>query len=277
MGSLDGKIAIITGGTSGIGARTVEVFAEAGATVVIAGRRQAEGDAIAARLGAGVSFFRTDMTDEAQVKALFDHAMGRHGRIDCLFNNAGGGGPRSAGIADLDMAAFDANIGINLRSAIVGMKYAAQVMQPQRSGSIINTASLGGLRVGYAPMPYSTAKAGLIHATRWVANELGPYNVRVNSISPGGIVTGIFGKGGSATADPDDGVLARLRAVFDTIQPIPRAGLPDDVATAALFLASDASSFISGHDLVIDGGMGMGNDWPTYLDMRSRISRAISP
>jgi NAD(P)-dependent dehydrogenase (short-subunit alcohol dehydrogenase family) len=105
MGILDGKIAIITGGTSGIGARTVEVFAEEGAKVVVVGRRIAEGEAIAARLGPQVSFCQADMTQETDVKVLFDNTIGSLGRIDCLFNNAGGGGPRTAGIAEMDIAA----------------------------------------------------------------------------------------------------------------------------------------------------------------------------
>ena len=199
MGMLDGKVAIITGGTSGIGARTVELFAEQGAKVVVAGRREAEGEAIAARLGQTVSFRRTDMLDKSQVQTLIEHAVERFGRLDCMFNNAGGGGPRTGGIADLDITSFDRHIAINLRTAVLGMKHAARVMQVQRSGSIINTASLAGLRVGYSPLPYSAAKAALLHATRWIANELGPYHIRVNSISPGGIVTGLFAKSGGAS------------------------------------------------------------------------------
>jgi NAD(P)-dependent dehydrogenase (short-subunit alcohol dehydrogenase family) len=109
------------------------------------------------------------------------------------------------------MAAYDTNMSINLRSAMMGMKYAARIMQKQRSGSIINTASLGGLRAGFSPLPYSAAKAALIHATRWVANELGPYNIRVNSISPGGIVTELFAKGSGMLPDQTDQALERLR------------------------------------------------------------------
>jgi NAD(P)-dependent dehydrogenase (short-subunit alcohol dehydrogenase family) len=276
MGTLDGKVAIITGGTSGIGARSVERFAEQGAKVVVAGRRQAEGEAIATRLGPTVSFCRTDMLDESQVKTLVEHAVKRFGRLDCMFNNAGGGGPRTGGIADLDIDAFDKNIAISLRTAVLGMKHAARVMQVQRSGSVINTASLAGLRVGYSALPYSVAKAALIHATRWVANELGPFNIRVNSISPGGIVTGSFAKSGGASEADATNTFGRLAEFFTTIQPIPRAGIPDDIANAAIFLASDQSSFITGHDIVIDGGMGMGNDWQTYVALRTEIGRRVS-
>jgi NAD(P)-dependent dehydrogenase (short-subunit alcohol dehydrogenase family) len=278
MGVLVEIVAVVTGGTSGIGARTAELFVEEGARVVVAGRRGEEGEALAARLGPDVSFFQTDVLQESQVKALVEHAIGRFGRLDCLFNNAGGAAPgvRSAGISDLDMDNFDANIALNLRGAVLGMKHAARVMQSQGSGSIINTGSLAGLRSGYSPHSYSAAKAALIHLTRCVAIELGPYSVRVNSISPGGIATGLFGKGlGMLQARANDTV-GSLKEYFATIQPIPRAGTADDVARAAVFLASDASSFITGHDLVVDGGMGAGQDWPGYLAFRSEIGRRVS-
>ncbi len=194
-----------------------------------------------------------------------------------MFNNAGGGGPRAGGgIADLDIEAFDKHIAINLRTAMLSMKHAAPIMQVQRSGSIINTASLAGLRVGYSVLPYSAAKAALIRATRWIANELGPYHIRVNSISPGGIVTGIFAKNSGASETEAAKTTGELAEFFATIQPIPRAGIPDEIANAAIFLASDQSGFITGHDIVIDGGMGMGNDWQTYVALRAEIGRRVS-
>jgi NAD(P)-dependent dehydrogenase (short-subunit alcohol dehydrogenase family) len=275
MGYLEGKVAIITGATSGIGEQAATLFVAEGAKVVIAGRREPEGKAVAERLGENASFIKTDVLDEVQVEEMVAHAITQFGRLDCLFNNAGGGGPPSGGIADLDMQGFDANIAINFRTAVLGMKYAAKVMQAQQSGSIINTTSLAGLRVGYSPLPYSAAKAALIHATRWVANELGPYNVRVNSISPGGIVTGIFAKGSGVPPNQADQVTEGIRDLFSTIQPIPRAGLPEDVASAAMFLASDASSFITGHDIVIDGGMGMGQNWNAFTAFRTEIGRRV--
>jgi NAD(P)-dependent dehydrogenase (short-subunit alcohol dehydrogenase family) len=204
-------------------------------------------------------------------------AVERFGHLDCMFNNAGGGGPASGGIAELDIEAFDRNIAINLRTAMLGMKYAARIMRVQGSGSIINTASLAGLRVGYSTLAYSVAKAALIHATKWTANELGAYRVRVNSISPGAIVTGSFAKSTGATEADAMKTKDRLAEFFATVQPISRAGIPDDVANAAVFLASDLSGFITGHDIVIDGGMGMGNDWPTYVAFRAEIRRQVEP
>jgi NAD(P)-dependent dehydrogenase (short-subunit alcohol dehydrogenase family) len=275
MGVLDDKVTIVTGGTSGIGARTVELFAEEGARVVVAARRREEGEALAGRLGPRVSFIQTDVTQDPQVQAMIEHAIARFGRLDCLFNNAGAG-PPPAGIADLDMDGFDAAIAVNLRAAVLGMKHAARIMQDQRSGSIINTGSLAGLRSGYSSHPYSAAKAALIHLTRCVAVELGPHNVRVNSISPGGIVTGIFAKAGGIPHTQADQSLDKLREYFATVQPIPRAGLPDDIARAALFLASDASSFVNGHDLVVDGGIAAGQNWATFQALRSEVGRRVT-
>ena len=276
MGVLDGKVAVVAGGTSGIGARTVELFAAEGARVVIAGRRREEGDALAARLGSNASFIRTDVLHEAQVEAMIGHAVDHFGRLDCLFNNAGGGRP-STGIADLDIGGFDADLALNLRGVALGMKYAARVMQAQGSGSIINTGSVTGLRTGYASHPYSTAKAAVIHLTRCVAVELAAYNVRVNSISPGAIVTGIFDKRSSEkTKLQTVQTLDRLKEYFATVQPVPRAGMPDDIAHAAVFLASDASGFVNGHDMVIDGGMAAGQDWSKMQAFRAEIGRRVS-
>ena len=275
--TLGGKVAVVSGGTSGIGARTAELFVEQGAQVVITGRRREQGEALAHRLGASASFIQTDVLEESQVKAMIDHAIMRFGRLDCLFNNVGGGRPgsRMAGIADLNMDEFDGTIALSLRSAVLGMKHAARVMQTQRFGSIINTASLAGLRAGLSAQSYSAAKAALIHMTRCVAIELGPYNVRVNSISPGGIATGAFAKSAGRSEAEAEQSLDRLKDYFATIQPIPRAGLPDDVAQMALFLASDASGFVTGQDFVVDGGLGTGR-WDAFLAIRAEIGRRVN-
>ncbi len=274
MRALDGKVAIITGGTSGIGARTAELFVEEGAKVVIAGRRQAEGEGLAKKLGAAAGFVRTDVTKEAEVKVMIEHALARFGRLDCLFNNAGNPG-RLAGIADLDMEHFDTVVATHLRGVVLGMKYAAPAMIRQGSGSIINTGSIAGLRAGYSAHSYSAAKAAVIHVTRCVAAELGEKGIRVNSISPGAIVTGIFAKGVGLPDAVADRTAESLKARFAGIQPIPRAGLPDDIAGAALFLASDAGSFVNGQDLVVDGGIVIGGRWSALLKTRAGLAEEL--
>jgi NAD(P)-dependent dehydrogenase (short-subunit alcohol dehydrogenase family) len=261
MGRLDGKVAIITGATSGIGLRTAEIFVEEGAKIVIAGRRKAEGEAIEKRLGANCSFRQTDVTEESQMKALVDHAVTRFGRLDCIFNNAGGPAP-TGGIEDIPVAGFDAAMALLIRSVMLGMKHAAPVMRRQGSGSIINNGSIAGNRAGYSSsVIYGAAKAAVIHLTRCVAMELGESNIRVNSISPGAIVTGIFGKALGLSVEKAEQTAKLAEERFAKSQPIPRAGMPEDIARAALFLASDDSTFVNGHDLVVDGGVIGGRNW----------------
>ena len=274
MGVLDGKVAVVVGGTSGIGARTAKLFVAEGAKVVIAGRRQAEGSAVANRLGSAASFVRTDVANESDVKAMIDHALAKFGRIDCLFNNAGIPG-RIAGIADIDMEHFDKVIAIHVRGVVLGMKHAAPAMMRQGSGSIINTGSIAGLRAGFSAHSYSTAKAAVIHLTRCVSAELGEKGIRVNSISPGAIVTGIFGKGAGLPDAAADRAVEVLKTRFAGFQPIPRAGLTDDIAQAALFLASDASSFVNGQDLVVDGGVVLGRRWSALLSTRAGLAEDL--
>ena len=261
MARLDGKVCIITGATSGIGRRTAEIFVAEGARVVIAGRREAEGQAVASALGTACDFVRTDVTDEAQVRALVDFAVARHGRVDCLFNNAGGPAPQG-GIESIPAEGFDAAIATLLRSVVFGMKHVAPLMVRQRSGSIINNGSVAGHLAGLSSsLIYSAAKAAVIHLTRCVAMQLGEQGVRVNSISPGGIATGMFGKVAGLPAEQAERTAELAKGALAAMQPIPRAGLPDDVAQAAVFLASDASTFVNGHDLVVDGGLIGGHRW----------------
>jgi len=261
MGRLDGKVAVITGATSGIGRRTAEIFVAEGARVVAAGRRAAEGEALAKKLGVNCIFKQTDVTAEDQVAALVGLAVERFGRIDCLFNNAGGPA-QTGGIEELDAARFDAAMATLLRSVMLGMKHAAPHMRRQGSGSIINNGSIAGHLGGYSSsLVYGAAKAAVIHFTKCVAMELGEAGIRVNSISPGAIATGILAKALGVENGAADRKAETLAGVFKSAQPIPRAGLPDDIAYAAVFLASDESSFINGTDLVIDGGVIGGRNW----------------
>jgi NAD(P)-dependent dehydrogenase (short-subunit alcohol dehydrogenase family) len=261
MGRLNGKVAVITGATSGIGLRTAEIFVAEGARVVIAGRRAPEGEALADRLGPACVFKQTDVTDEEQMRALIGQAIDSFGRIDCLFNNAGGPA-QTGGIEGLEVARFDAAMAVLVRSVMLGMKHAAPHMKKQGSGSIINNGSIAGRLAGFSSsVVYGAAKAAVIHLTKCVAMELGESGVRVNSISPGAIATGIFGKALGLTVAAAEKTSATMREIYKTAQPIQRAGLPDDIAHAAVFLASDDSSFINGNDLVVDGGITGGRNW----------------
>ncbi len=261
MGVLDGKVAIITGGTSGIGARTASLFVAEGARVVIAGRRTDEGQTMARSLGPHAEFVRADVTVEADIEALISVTVERHGRLDCLMNNAGEGGT-PGGIATLDLERLERTLAVHIGGSVAGMKHAAPVMIDQGGGSIINVASIGGQLAGWTFLDYSAAKAAVIHLTRCVAAELGEYGVRVNCISPGPILTGIFAKGAGIDPAKADRDAHELEPVFrerlEMYQPIRRAGRPDDIAPVAVWLASDASSFVTGQDLVVDGGIAAG-------------------
>ena len=163
------------------------------------------------------------------------------------------------------MEHFDRVIATHLRGVVLGMKFVAPVMIRQGSGSIINTGRIAGLRTGYSAHSYSAAKAAVIHVTRCVAAELGERGIRVNSISPGIIATGIVGKAAGMPDAAAERTAERLKARLSTVQPISRAGLPDDVARAALYLASDASSFVNGQDIVADGGIVIGGRWSAIM------------
>jgi NAD(P)-dependent dehydrogenase (short-subunit alcohol dehydrogenase family) len=277
MGQLDGKIAIVTGVSSGIGERIAEVFVAEGAKVVGAARRVEEGRALEARCGPALNFIRTDVTDEASVKALIDATVARFGRIDCLVNNAGSGAPMMS-IQNVQSEDFDSTFNPNVRGVMFTMKHAAPVMIAQKSGAMITIASVAGQRAGLAGHIYAASKAAVIQLTRSVGSEISRYNIRVNSISPGFIVTGVFGKTYGAadpsTADRVTGVVADL---FETVQEIPRAGLPQDIAQTAAFLASDAASWITGQDLAVDGGfIPFGKlGWSEALELRAEIKRQI--
>src|SRR4051812_17199376 len=277
MGRLDGKIAVITGATSGIGLRTAEIFLGEGAKIVIAGRRAPEGEALAERLGAGCIFRQTDVTQEDQMRALIGTAVDKFGRIDCLFNNAGGPA-QTGGIEGLDAGRFDAGMATLVRSVMLGMKHAAPLMRRQGSGSIINNGSIAGRLAGYSTsLVYGAAKAAVIHLTKCVAMELGEVGIRVNSISPGVIATGIFGKALGLSVEVAEKTPELMHGVYKSAQPIPRAGLPLDIAHAAVFLASDESSFINGHDLVVDGAITGGRNWTQqqqgYVALRKAFDR----
>lgn len=273
-GRLNGKVAVITGGTSGIGARTAEVFVEQGALVVIAGRSIERGEALSARLGDSALFVSTDVSKESEVKNLVEQTVDHFGRLDCLFNNAGAPGPGGP-IESTPWDEYADCMNVLVGSVVMGIKHATPVMKRQGSGSIITTASVAGMRAGYGDHVYSLAKAAVIHLTSCVAMELGESGIRVNAISPGGITTPIFGLSAGLSQAEAEERLDRVEAWLEKSQPIKRAGVPDDIALAAVYLASDESSFVNGHNLVVDGGLIGGEAWSASEEDWNEIETAL--
>jgi NAD(P)-dependent dehydrogenase (short-subunit alcohol dehydrogenase family) len=277
---LEGLRALIIGGTSGIGARTAELLAESRSQVVIAGRRQREGEELAARLGNRAGFVRCDVTVESDVARAVTYAVDRFGGLDALVNSAGGGVPEPRGIAAADLAATEATLRLHLVGVVAAMKHAAPVMIEHGSGSIVNVASLGGLVAGWSALGYSAAKAALIHLTRCVAVELGEFGVRVNSVSPGPTLTGIFGKSAGLDSGEADSRAGQLETLFESLvhpwQPFPRMAVVDDVARVIVWLASDGSSFVNGQDLVVDGGISAGRPLSASDGNREAIKSVVT-
>ncbi|HXZ85992.1 MAG TPA: glucose 1-dehydrogenase [Myxococcota bacterium] len=263
MGSLDGKVAIVTGGASGIGARTAELFAEEGARVVIGDMQEERGRAIAAELGKSAVFQRTEVSQEGDVRALVARADEEWGRLDCIFNNAGFGGALGP-IAETPVEEFDLTFAVLVRGVFLGMKHAAPLLCRQ-GGSIINTASVAGLVAGWSPHAYAAAKAAVIQLSRSVALELAPQRVRVNAICPGFIATPLALNTVGRTASAAEAAAAR--ETMTVAQAIPRPGEPDDIAQMALFLASDSSSFVTGQAFPVDGGFSSGRRWADQPEM----------
>jgi len=277
MSMLTGKIALVTGATSGIGRRTVERFVEEGAQVLFCGRRMELGASLEKALGSDrCRFMKADVTQEADVARLIAGCLENWGRIDCLFNNAGGPAPQG-GIESIPVEGFDAAMATLVRSVMLGMKHAAPVMVKQGAGSIINNGSVAAVRAGLSSsMVYSAAKAAVVHLSNCVAMQLGEKNVRVNCISPGGIATGIFGKAFGLPAEAADKTAEAIKPGLAKLQPIPRAGITDDIANAAVFLASDQSSFINGHNLVVDGGLVGGRAWSVQQAALAGMKQAFA-
>lgn len=259
-GRLEGKVALITGGTSGIGEATVALFVREGARVLFTGRNAEKGAEQAAALGENAAFFQADVRREAEIEASVKQALERFGRLDALFNNAGG--PTRGDATTFTEADFRDAIDLLLGSVLYGIKHAAPIMKAQGRGAIINNASVASLRTHMGGYLYSIAKAGVTHATKMAGMELGPFGVTVNSIAPGGIATPIFFGGSSTSAglapEHREAKMAKLQRNLAKATPLHRSGLPIDIAYGALFLASDEGAFVNCHDLVIDAGMTAG-------------------
>jgi NAD(P)-dependent dehydrogenase (short-subunit alcohol dehydrogenase family) len=257
-GRLEGKVAAITGGVSGIGLGTVELFVAEGAKVVAADIQDEKGAMLEKRFPGQVVYARCDVTSEAEIEAALSRAKSEFGGLDILFNNAGIS-DRMTSITEVTAEGWSWIYDILVRGPALGMKHAVPLMLERGGGSIVNTASIAGLQAGWGPIAYSSAKAAVIHMSRVAAAQLSPQKIRVNAICPGLIATSIFGASLGLPRDVADQMAARVAENAAKVQPVPKAGMPDDIAQAALYLASDAAAFVTGAHLVVDGGITVGS------------------
>lgn len=272
-GDLEGKVAIVTGGASGIGRASVELFVAEGAKVVIADLNEEGGEALAKSLGTDVAFHRTDVTKEADVEALVAFALGRFGGLDVMFNNAGiAQNTLNAPFVEEDFFDFEKVMAVDLLGPMLGIKHAARHMIKMGKGSIISTCSIGGFFPGIGIPFYRAAKAGLLQVSQSLALELSPQGVRINCISPGPVATpalleklGLSGEKAKQVEKIIVDSLMEMQALKQSIQ-------ASDIAQGALYLASDRSRRVTGHNLVVAAGSGLGDP----IDRTQQIGAAIA-
>ena len=254
-------VAIITGGASGIGLASVLRLAKAGYRVIAADYNIAAGEKAIGETNGKATLTKVDVRSEEDVAKVVEEAMTKFGRLDVMFNNAGVGGAFGA-LADLEAEDWDYTFEVLVRGVFFGMKHASKVMKA--GGSIINTGSAAAYNGGFGPLAYSAAKAAVVSMSRSAAVELGPRMIRVNTICPGGIRTPLL----------DNGRGDKLDAILPAGQPMPRWGQPDDIAKLVEFLAGPNSEFISGEQILVDGGLiaaGPGPDFQSKLGTDPRM------
>ncbi len=254
MGRLEGKRAVITGGASGIGEGTARLFAAEGATVVLADVDERRGERLAAELGERTRFVPADVSRESDVDRAVQASVDTFGGLDIMFNNAGVPGSTGS-ILDITVESWDRTLAVHLRGVFLGIRAAGRVMREQGHGSIINTSSVAARRSNMAGHDYSAAKAAITHLTTTAANELGEDGVRVNAVCPGAIATSIFGRAAGLDGDEAQRTIAFMTAALSDAAPIRRVGQPADIAEAVLWLGSDASEFVTGQAIAVDGGL----------------------
>ncbi len=217
--------------------------------------------AVAGSLGGRAVHLHADVTREDDVAAAVEEAVRHFGRLDAMINNAGRVG-RWTHVADTSAEDWDSAFAVLARSAFFGTKHASRVMRDQGSGTIVNVSSVAGLRTGFGPHPYGAAKAAVLALTRSAAHELAEFGVRVNAVTPGGVATRIVGHGAGLDGDALDASVESVRRGLASFQPVPRAGEGEDIAGAISYLVSDDASFVTGQNIIVDGGLTLGKAWP---------------
>jgi NAD(P)-dependent dehydrogenase (short-subunit alcohol dehydrogenase family) len=271
-GRFDGKVALITGAASGIGAATARRFAAEGATVIVADINEAGAKQVAEEIGkagAAAVAVHVDVAEPRDVELMVARTAGAYGRLDVLHNNATL--VETGQIARLTVDGWNRTLAVNLTGTFLGIKYALPVMREQGGGAIVNTASISGLAGDWGLAAYNAAKAGVVNLTRTAALELARYRIRVNCICPGGIETPLLGSmlgdnapvphwtaaggAGGARSEPTAEQRRQFRERLVRAHPLGRLGTPEEIAAVACFLASDDASFITGAAIVADGGV----------------------
>ena len=273
-GRLKSKFALVTGGCSGIGLAIVERFIAEGAKVVIADIQDDKGSDLERKFAGAATYVHCNVIEEEDIRNCVQVAVDAFPGLDTLVNNAGAGGT-SNGIIDMVPSAWDTSMNLLLRAPMLGMKYAAPKMIERGHGSIINMASIAAFEAGWG-IAYGVAKAAVLHLTKLAAADLAKHNIRVNAICPGVIVTPIFGEAIGLSRKQSEEQTPALAEAAAQMQPIARAGRPEDIASAALYLASDDSSFVTGAHQLVDGGIRVGQriswDKTALLPLHSKLA-----
>ena len=273
---LGGKVAIVTGGASGLGLATVELFAKEGASVVIADVDVERGEALARRVGASAAFRRADVAIADEVQEIVDFTVARFGALHIMVNNAGLSVGARDRFLDDDLQDFPRMVGVNLHGVMLGTQRAARHMARNGGGSIINTSSIAAIKAGFGVMTYRASKAGVLHFTKCVAIDLAEYGIRVNCIAPGHIRTDMTTYAAPGMA-PE--VVERIKRAVGSVtassRPLKRQGTPADFAEAALFLASERSAYLTGVVLPVDGGVSAGDPINHLQEIMAARARAI--
>ncbi|MFP6815580.1 MAG: SDR family oxidoreductase [Pseudomonadales bacterium] len=255
MGRLEGKVAAITGASSGFGAAAARLFVAEGCKVALGDIQAEAGAAIAAELGDAAVFTICNVTTEDDISKLVDLAVSEFGKLDIMFNNAGIVGAVGP-IATTPADEWKATLDVLLNGVFYGMKHAARVMKPQGSGSIVSMASTAGIMGGLGPHTYTAAKHAVIGLTKGVGAELCRFGIRVNAIAPAGMATAMVA---NVTTGDHTAIDETIKALAEASPLVDRAGMAEDVANAALWLASDDSGYTNGHTLTTDAGITTGS------------------